>query len=94
MLIMATDAPAVFVGFGTPQQRAITTADPDVLLTEYEAEFAAGSMLPKVIAACDFARTTGKPAAIGALADIDAMLAGTAGTRVTADVKGVEFAAS
>jgi len=94
ILIMATDAPAVFVGFGTPEQRAITTADPDVLLTEYEAEFAAGSMLPKVIAACDFAKTTGKPAAIGALADIDAMLAGTAGTRVAADVKGVVFAAS
>ena len=94
MLIMATDAPAVFVGFGTPQQRAITTADPDVLLTEYETEFAAGSMLPKVIAACDFAKTTGKPAAIGALADIDAMLAGTAGTRVTAEVNGVVFAAS
>jgi len=94
ILIMATDAPAVFVGFGTPQQRAITAADPDVLLTKYEAEFAAGSMLPKVIAACDFAKTTGKPAAIGALADIDAMLAGTAGTRVTADVEGVVFAAS
>jgi carbamate kinase len=94
ILIMATDAPAVFVGFGTPEQRAITTADPDVLLTKYEAEFAAGSMLPKVIAACDFAKTTGKPAAIGALADIDAMLAGTAGTRVTAEVNGVVFAAS
>ena len=91
ILIMATDASAVFVGFGTPQQRAIVTAHPDVLLTEYEAEFAAGSMLPKVIAACDFAKTTGKPAAIGALADIDAMLAGTAGTRVTSDVKGVVF---
>ena len=94
ILIMATDAPAVFVGFGTPQQRAITAADPDVLLTKYESEFAAGSMLPKVIAACDFARATGKPAMIGALADIDAMLAGTAGTRVTADVEGVVFAAS
>src|SRR5215470_17904867 len=94
ILIMATDAQAVFVGFGTPQQRAIVAADPGVLLTKYEAEFAAGSMLPKVIAACDFAKTTGKPAAIGALADIDAMLAGTAGTRVTADVEGVVFAAS
>ena len=76
MLIMATDAPAVFVGFGTPEQRAIVAADPDVLLAGYRAEFAAGSMLPKVIAACDFARATGKPAMIGALADIDAMLAG------------------
>ena len=68
ILILATDAQAVFVGFGTPQQRAIMTADPDVLLTKYEAEFAAGSMLPKVVAACDFARATGKPAMIGALA--------------------------
>ena len=92
MLIMATDAQAVFVGFGTPQQRAIMTADPDVLLTEYEAEYAAGSMLPKVIAACDFAKATGKPAMIGALADIDAMLAGTAGTRVTTEATGVTFA--
>jgi carbamate kinase len=94
LLIMATDATAVFIGFGTPQQRAIAAANPDALLAEYEAEFAAGSMLPKVIAACDFARATGKPAAIGALADIDAMLAGTAGTRVTTAVTGVEFADS
>ena len=94
LLIMATDAAAVFIGFGTPQQRAIAAANPDALLAGYEAEFAAGSMLPKVIAACDFARATGKPAAIGALADIDAMLAGTAGTRVTTAVTGVEFADS
>jgi carbamate kinase len=94
ILILATDAAAVFVGFGTPGQRAIARANPDALLTEYEAEFAAGSMLPKVIAACDFAKVTGKPAAIGALSDIDAMLAGTAGTRIVTAVKGVEFASS
>lgn len=92
MLIMATDAQAVFVGFGTPQQRAIRDAYPDVLLDRYQAEFAAGSMLPKVIAACDFARATGKPAMIGALADIEGMLAGTAGTRVETGVTGVLFA--
>jgi carbamate kinase len=91
MLIMATDAQAVFVGFGTPQQRAIVAADPDALLAEYHAEFAAGSMLPKVQAACEFAGATGKPAVIGALADIDAMLAGTAGTRVEPGVSGVTF---
>jgi carbamate kinase len=94
LLIMATDAAAVFIGFGTSQQRAIAAANPDALLAGYEAEFAAGSMLPKVIAACGFARATGKPAAIGALANIDAMLAGTAGTRVTTAVTGVEFADS
>jgi len=94
ILIMATDAPAVFVGFGTPDQRAITAANPDALLTGYKAEFAAGSMLPKVVAASDFAAATGKPAAIGALADIEAMLDGTAGTRVTTSISGVEFASS
>ena len=94
ILIMATDAQAVYVGFGTPQQRAIVAADPDVLLAEYHAEFAAGSMLPKVMAACEFAGATGKPAVIGALADIDAMLAGDAGTRIATDVTGVVFADS
>jgi len=92
ILIMATDASAVFVGFGTPQQQAIAAADPDALLAEYQAEFAAGSMLPKVIAACDFAAATGKTSAIGALADIGGMLGGTAGTRVTRGVAGVTFA--
>jgi carbamate kinase len=94
MLILATDAQAVFVGFGTPQQRAIVAADPGILLSRYKAEFAAGSMLHKVIAASDFARATGKPAMIGALADIDAMLAGDAGTRIATDVTGVVFADS
>ena len=51
-------------------------------------------MLPKVMAACDFAKATRKPAMIGALSDIDAMLAGTAGTRITTDVTGVTFAHS
>ena len=55
LLIMATDAPAAFVGFGTPDQRAIARANPDALLDQYRSEFAAGSMLPKIIAACDFA---------------------------------------
>jgi len=94
ILIMATDASAAFVGFGTPEQRAILQADPDALLAKYEPEFAAGSMLPKVIAACDFAKATGKPAVIGALSDIDAMLAGMAGTRVAVGAPGVVFAPS
>jgi len=91
-LIMATDAPSAFVGFGSSAQQAIVRADPDQLLAEYRDEFAQGSMLPKVVAACDFAKATGKPATIGALTDIEAMLAGTAGTRVTTDVDGVHLA--
>jgi carbamate kinase len=93
VLIMATDAPAVFVSFGKPEQRAITQAHPDAL-DDLRAEFASGSMLPKVIAACDFARSTGKPAVIGALLDIEAMLTGTAGTRVSTEADGVKYAAA
>lgn len=92
MLIMATDAPGAFIGFGTADQRLITRANPGAVVAEHEDEFAAGSMLPKIIAACDFARATAKPAVIGALADIEAMLAGTAGTRIDAKVIGVETA--
>jgi carbamate kinase len=92
MLIMATDAAFAFVDFGKPTQRAITSAAPDALLDDYMSEFAAGSMLPKVTAACAFADKPGRSAVIGALADIEGMLAGTAGTRVTKDASGVEFA--
>ena len=52
-------------------------------------EFAAGSMLPKVQAASEFALATGKAAAIGTLADIEGLVAGTAGTRIATDVQGV-----
>ena len=94
VLVMATDTPGAFVGFGTPQQQRIASAAPDELLSRYRGEFAAGSMLPKISAACDFARATGRPAAIGALADIEGLVAGTAGTRVSTDVDGVELVPS
>lgn len=44
--------------------------------------FAAGSMAPKVEAACEFAKRSGHRAVIGALAQIDALIAGTAGTSI------------
>ena len=91
ILIMATDAVGAFVRFGTSEQRIIRRANPDALVTEYLNEFAPGSMRPKIIAACDFVRATGKQAAIGALADIEAMLAGSAGTIVSAAADGVEL---
>jgi carbamate kinase len=50
--------------------------------------------LPKVVAACDFARRTGKPAVIGALADIEALVDGNAGTRISTGVDGVEMVPS
>jgi carbamate kinase len=90
VFVMATDAEAVYLDFGMPTQRAIARVHPDALMT-YTTQFAEGSMLPKVIAAYDFARATGKPAAIGALADIGGMLEGTAGTIVTTGATGIEF---
>jgi carbamate kinase len=78
-LVIATDVDAVFAHWGTPEQRALG----EVTVTELEHEaFAAGSMQPKVNAACRFARRSGRAAAIGALARIEALLAGDSGTRV------------
>ena len=81
-LLIVTDVDAVYADWGTPQQRAITRATPDELGA---AEFAAGSMGPKVRAACQFVQQTGAFAAIGSIDDTPALLAGTAGTSVTLD---------
>jgi carbamate kinase len=88
-LVMATDAAAAYLDYGGPDQRAITEANPDELLAAHREEFAAGSMLPKVEAAADFARRSGKPAAIGQLADIEGLVSGGAGTRISTEVDGV-----
>ena len=45
-------------------------------------QFPAGSMGPKVEAAVEFVKATGRRAAIGSLDDIDAIVAGTAGTSI------------
>ena len=87
-LVMATDVDAVYLGWGTDEQRAIARAHPQALLA-HRHEFPAGSMLPKVEAACSFAATGGR-AAIGSLTDVVAMLEGTAGTVVTLEAEGIE----
>jgi carbamate kinase len=74
--------------WGTPDQRAIRRASPAALA---ETEFAAGSMGPKVHAACMFAQQTGGLAAIGSIDDTPALLRGEAGTIVTRDAAGLEF---
>ncbi|GAA2019750.1 carbamate kinase [Catenulispora yoronensis] len=93
VLVMATDTAGVYLDFGTADQRLVTAAHPDALLPAHAGQFAAGSMLPKVTAACDFARATGRPAVIGALADIEGLVAGTAGTSIRVDADGVVTAA-
>lgn len=81
LFVMATDVPAVYEGFGTPQQRAIGRVTASGLAG---GSFAAGSMGPKVEAAVDFVRRTGKRAAIGTLADLQGLVAGTHGTNIVA----------
>ncbi|MEA2025878.1 MAG: carbamate kinase [Chloroflexota bacterium] len=88
--VMATDADAVYEGWGEPGQRAIARAHPDVML-EMSSQFPAGSMRPKVVAACEFAKSSGGSAAIGGLTDISEMLAGTAGTIITTEQEGIVY---
>jgi carbamate kinase len=92
LFVMATDTPAAYLGFGTDNQAAVVAADPDAILAEHGNEFAAGSMLPKVTAACQFARVTSRAAVIGQLGDIEDLVAGTKGTRIATDVRGVKIA--
>ena len=77
--LMLTDVPAVFADWGRPDQRALGDVTPQALAAM---DFAAGSMGPKVRAACDFVNRTGGLAGIGALDDASAILARRAGTRV------------
>lgn len=86
--IIATDAPAVFLNFGTPEQRAIRSATPDALDSF---DFPAGSMGPKVEAVQDFARATGGLAIICALADVPAAVRGEAGTTVSEGAGETQF---
>ncbi len=88
-LVIVTDAPGVCMDWGTPYERIIRFAHPDALS---ELPFPAGSMGPKVEAACMFARESGQIAAIGALGDLTALLAGTAGTHVSTGYEGIEYA--
>ena len=89
LFIMATDAAAVFENWGKPNARAMRRASP-AALSAYP--FPAGSMGPKVDAARHFAEATGKRAAIGALKDLPGIISGRAGTTVTKEAGGIEWA--
>ena len=81
LFLMVTDVDGVYLDWGRPQQRRLGDVTP-AELAGYE--FAAGSMGPKVKAATRFVARTGKRAAIGSLADIAGIVAGTAGTSIVA----------
>ena len=81
LFIMATDVDGVYRDWGTPAQARID----DIHVGSLElSTFPAGSMGPKVEAAANFVRETGKTAAIGSLSDIQGIVAGTKGTHILA----------
>lgn len=78
-LLLLTDVAAVYDGYGTPDARPIRRATPTSLRGR---RFPAGSMGPKIEAACRFVTATGGRAAIGKLAEAVALAAGEAGTQI------------
>lgn len=81
LLVLLTDVPNVVEGYGTADERPLG----NVTAGELESmEFPAGSMGPKVEAACRFARFGRGSAVIGSLDDLAKILGGEAGTRVNA----------
>jgi carbamate kinase len=92
LFVMATDVTAVHLRHERPDEQSIAVAHPDAIVPDHLAELGEGSMRPKVLAACDFARATGRAAVIGALEDIEALVAGTAGTRISTDAAGLVLA--
>ncbi|MCH0541894.1 carbamate kinase [Streptomyces sp. MUM 203J] len=79
-LLLLTDVTHVERGHGTPEAAPIGLTTAARLRSQ---RFAAGSMGPKVDAACRFVERTGGLAAIGALGDAQALLDGATGTVVT-----------
>ena len=84
--VIATDVDGAYLDWGKPEQKRIALAAPDAALAF---GFASGSMGPKIEAAANFAKATGKDAVIGALADIEQIVAGKAGTRISGKAEGV-----
>ncbi|WP_423383220.1 carbamate kinase [Burkholderia sp. LMG 32019] len=81
LFVIATDVAGVYLDWGTADARLVRRTSPDALAA---LAFAPGSMGPKVEAAGDFARASGRRASIGSLAQIARLVDDTAGTSVLA----------
>ncbi len=80
LLVLLTDVEGVYRHYPGPDAALVERATPADLV---DLSLDAGSMGPKVRAACRFVERTGKRAAIGALARALDVTRGTAGTQVT-----------
>ncbi|MEU5893638.1 carbamate kinase [Streptomyces sp. NPDC047461] len=82
-LLILTDVPCVYAGFGTHDPQPVLDATPDELR---RGDYAAGSMGPKAEAAARFVERTGALAAIGALDAAYEIVHGRSGTLVRPDL--------
>lgn len=85
-LIIAMDADAIYLHWGTQDQTKIEQAHPDAL---EEFNFAAGSMRPKIQAVIEYVRATGNKAVVGALLDLSDMLQGKKGSVISQEHVGI-----
>lgn len=79
LFVMATDVKGVYWNWGTPNARLLERVTVGELS---QFKFAEGSMGPKVEAAIEFVKQTGRRAAIGGLEDIEGILKGEVGTNI------------
>jgi carbamate kinase len=79
-LLLLTDVDAAYRGWRTDNAKAIASASPSSI---NPAEFAVGSMRPKIEAAIGFANETGRPAHIGRLDQVAEILACRTGTLIS-----------
>lgn len=79
-LLILTDADAVYLNWGKPDSRALHHATPADL---QGIAFDAGSMGPKIAAACEFVTQRAGRAGIGSLADATEILRGNKGTLIS-----------
>ena len=82
-LVIASDIAGIEADHGTPSARLLPSVTATELASRLAAgEYPSGSMGPKVEAVTSFVAQTGGTAAIGALGDLAALVAGPAGTQI------------
>jgi carbamate kinase len=82
-LVILTEVPAVYSGFGTDRQEELRELSADDA-ADLVPELAAGSMRPKVEASVEFVRATGREALITSPVALGEALEGRSGTRIHA----------
>lgn len=83
-LVLVTGVEQVYIGYGSPSQRALATVGSEEMQTHLDAgEFPAGSMGPKVESALQFLHQGGRHAVITSLPRLREALAGHTGTHIT-----------